>query len=189
MLGLVLGTGCIGVRGRASAPVASQQVNTVFIANEDQDAVWERIVDVVHDYFEIDRENRLDGIIETKPLVAAGILEPWHKDSVGLGNRLEGSLQSVRRRGFVNVTPTQGGYLVSVEIYKEQEDVITSPDKSAGNSTFQESRPLQRDLTLVVGDAAPQGWIALGHDQALEDRMLQQIQQRLAAPQPQVPRG
>ena len=189
VLGLVLGTGCIGVRGRASAPVASQQVNTVFIANEDQDAVWERIVDVVHDYFEIDRENRLDGIIETKPLVAAGILEPWHKDSVGLGNRLEGSLQSVRRRGFVNVTPTQGGYLVSVEIYKEQEDVITSPDKSAGNSTFQESRPLQRDLTLVVGDAAPQGWIALGHDQALEDRMLQQIQQRLAAPQPQVPRG
>lgn len=179
--GLVLGTGCIGVRGRAPAAVAAQTVNSVFIANEDQEVVWERIVDVVHDYFEIARENRLDGIIETKPLVAAGILEPWHHDSVGLDNRWEGTLQSIRRRGFVNVTPAQGGFLVSIEIYKEQEDVITTPDKSAGNSTFQENRPLQRDLTLVVGDAAPQGWIALGHDQALEARLMRQIQQRLAA--------
>ncbi len=186
---LVLGTGCIGMRARTPAPVAAQQVSTVFVANNDQEVVWEYIVVVVHDYFEIAREIRLDGIIETKPLVAAGILEPWHKDSVGLGNRLEGSLQSIRRRGFVNVTPAQGGYLVSVEIYKEQEDVVASPDKSAGNSTFQESRPLQRDLTLVVGDAAPQGWIALGHDQALEDRMLRQIQQRLADAQRQAPRG
>ncbi len=188
-MGLVLGTGCIGMRGRAPAPAAAQTVNSVFVPNEDQEVVWERIVDVVHDYFEIARENRLDGVIETKPLVAASLLEPWHKDSVGLNNRLEGTLQSIRRRGFVNVTPAQGGYLVSIEIYKEQEDVLTTPDKSAGNSTFQENRPLQRDLTLVVGDAAPQGWIALGHDQALEDRMLQQIQQRLAAVQPQTPPG
>jgi hypothetical protein len=189
LVGLVLCTGCIGMRGRAPTPAAAQTVNSIFIPNEDQEFVWERIVDVVHDYFEIARENRIDGIIETRPLVAAGILEPWHKDSVGLDNRLEGTLQSIRRRGFVNVTPAQGGYLVSIEIFKEQEDVVTSPDKSAGNSTFQENRPLQRDLTLVVGDAAPQGWIALGHDQALEDRMLLKIQQRLAAAQPKTPRG
>lgn len=173
--------GCAGLRGRAPAQDAAQIVNPVFIAHQDQEFVWERIVDVVHDYFEIARENRLDGVIETKPLVAAGILEPWHHDSVGLDNRLEGSLQSIRRRGFVNVTPAQGGYLVSVEIFKEQEDVITTPDKSAGNSTFQENRPLQRDLSLVVGDSAPEGWIALGHDQALEARMLAQIQKRLAS--------
>ena len=179
LLGLVLSTGCAGLRGRQPPPVAAQTVNSVFIANNDQEFVWERIVDVVHDYFEISRENRLDGIIETKPLVGAGILEPWHHDSVGLDNRLEASLQSIRRRGFVNVTPAQGGYLVSVEVFKEQEDVTTTPDKSAGNSTFQENRPLQRDLTLVVGDASPTGWIALGHDQALEAKMLKQIQQRL----------
>lgn len=179
LLGLVLSTGCAGLRGRQPPPVAAQTVNSVFVANNDQEFVWERIVDVVHDYFEISRENRLDGIIETKPLVGAGILEPWHHDSVGLDNRLESSLQSIRRRGFVNVTPAQGGYVVSVEIFKEQEDVTTTPDKSAGNSTFQENRPLQRDLTLVVGDAAPTGWIALGHDQALEAKMLKQIQLRL----------
>ena len=149
--------------------------------------MWERTVDVVHDYFEIARESRLDGVIETKPLVAAGMLEPWHRDSVGLENRLEGTLQSIRRRAFINVTPAEGGYLVSVDVFKEQEDVTTTPDKSAGNSTFQESRPLQRDLSLVVGDSAPDGWIALGHDQALESRMLKQIQQRLAVAPTETP--
>lgn len=172
------------MRGRATVEGPAQTVNPVFIAHQDQEFVWERIVDVVHDYFEIARENRLDGIIETKPLVASGVLEPWNHDSVGLDNRLEASLQSIRRRGFINVTPAQGGYLVSVEIFKEQEDVTTTPDKSAGNSTFQENRPLQRDLSLVVGDSAPEGWIALGHDQALEARMLQQIQKRLASAHP-----
>ncbi len=180
LLILVLVTGCSGLRNSTRAQSAAPAVNPVFIAHQDQEYVWERVVDVVHDYFEIARENRLDGIIETKPLVAAGILEPWHRDSVGLGNRLEGSLQSIRRRGFVNVLPAEGGgYLVSVEIFKEQEDVVTTPDKSAGNSTFQENRPLQRDLSLVVGDAAPEGWIALGHDQALEAKMLREIQLRI----------
>lgn len=187
LLGLVLCGGCSGLRGRSQSPPSAQPrtqvVNQIFIAHADQDVVWERIVDVVHDYFEIGRENRLDGIIETKPLVAAGMLEPWHHDSVGLDNRLEATLQSIRRRGFVNVMPAQGGCWVSIEIFKEQEDVLTTPDKSAGNSTFQENRPLQRDLTLVVGDAAPQGWIALGHDQGLEDRMLKQIQSSLAQPE------
>lgn len=178
--GVAIMAGCSGFRGATRNPAAAVPVTPVFIAHQDQEHVWERVVDVVHDYFEIARENRLDGIIETKPLVGAGIMEPWHRDSVGLDNRLESSLQSIRRRGFINVQPAQGGYLVSVEIFKEQEDVLTTPDKSAGNSTFQESRPLQRDLSLVVGDAAPEGWIALGHDQALEARMMQQIQQRLA---------
>jgi hypothetical protein len=184
LLSAALMAGCAGFHRPPPPTATTQAVNAVFIPNQDQEFVWERVVDVVHDYFDIARENRLDGIIETRPLVAASMLEPWHHDSVGLSNRLEGTLQSIRRRGFVNVTPAQGGYLVSVEIFKEQEDVVTTPDKSAGNSTFQESRPLQRDLTLVVGDTAPQGWIALGHDQALEAKMLKQIQKKLAVAAP-----
>ena len=176
-------TGCSGLRGGTRAQSAAPPVNSVFISHQDPEYVWERVVDVVHNYFEIARENQLDGIIETKPLVGASILEPWHRDSVGLDNRLESSLQSIRRRGVISVQPADGGYFVTIDVYKEQEDVLTTPDKSAGNSTFQESRPLQRDLNLVVGDAAPEGWIALGHDQALESKMVNQIQKSLAARQ------
>ena len=183
LLLLVVMTGCSGLRGGTRAQSAAPPVNSVFISHQDPEYVWERVVDVVHNYFEIARENQLDGIIETKPLVGASILEPWHRDSVGLDNRLESSLQSSRRRGVISVQPADGGYFVTIDVYKEQEDVLTTPDKSAGNSTFQESRPLQRDLNLVVGDAAPEGWIALGHDQALESKMVNQIQKSLAARQ------
>jgi hypothetical protein len=174
LLLLAWSPGCIGLRGRAASAVAPSNA-PVFVANQNQEVVWEQIVDVVHDYFDIARENRLDGIIETKPRVGSSLLEPWHGDSVGLQNRLESTLQSIRRRGFVNVTPAEGGFLVSVEILKEQEDVKVTPDKSAGGSTFQENRPLQRDLTLVVGDEAPKGWIALGRDVDLEIRILNGI--------------
>lgn len=163
----------MGLRGRAASAAPSNA--PILIASQNQDWVWEHVVDVVHDYFEIARENRLDGIIETRPRIGSGLLEPWHRDSVGFHNRLESSLQSIRRRGFVNVTPAEGGYLVSVEVLKEQEDVNANPDKSVGGSTFQESRPLQRDLTLVVGDEAPQGWIAMGRDIDLEIRILDAI--------------
>jgi len=171
---IAISPGCAGLRGRTASATAPSNA-PVFVASQNQEWIWEQVVDVVHDYFDIARENRLDGLIETKPRVGSGLLEPWHRDSVGLRNRLESSLQSIRRRGFVNVTPAEGGYWVGVEIFKEKEDVNSTPDKSAGGSTFQESRPLQRDLTLVVGDEAPQGWIALGRDVDLEIRILDRI--------------
>lgn len=171
---LACSPGCVGLRGRTASDAGSSNA-AVLVASQDQEWVWEQVVDVVHGYFDIARENRLDGIIETKPRIGSGVLEPWHGDSVGLRNRLESSLQSIRRRGFVNVIPAPGGFLVSVEILKEQEDVNVTPDKSAGGSTFQENRPLQRDLTLVVGDEAPKGWIAMGRDIDLEIRILSRI--------------
>lgn len=152
----------------------SQEVlqNPILVrANNDNDC-WERTVDLLHDYFEISRENRLDGIIETRPKVGASLLEPWHKDSAGLKNRLESTLQSIRRRAFVSVTSTPEGYLVGVEVFKEMEDVPKGNGNSAGNATFQENRPLQRDLQTIVGESESEGWISLGRDARLEQRIL-----------------
>jgi len=154
--------------------------NPIFVPADNSEAVWERTVDVVHHYFEIDQENKLNGVIETKPKVGASLLEPWHRDTRGFDNRLEASLQSIRRRGFVNITPTQGGYLVSVEVFKEQEDLPGLAANSAGAATFQTANPLQRDLNLVVGQSTPSGWIILGRDQRLEQAMLADLQATLS---------
>ena len=151
--------------------------NPIFVPANNAEAVWERTVDVIHSYqFPIARENKLDGAIETKYKVGSGLLEPWQRDSVGTPNRLESSLQSIRRRAFVNVTPVNGGYLVGVQVFKELEDLAGLAANSPGGATFQESRPLQRDLNLVVGQSAPSGWIALGRDGDLEQAMLHSLQ-------------
>jgi hypothetical protein len=140
------------------------------------EAVWEQAVQAVHDFgFEIRRENRFDGLIETEYQVGSGVLEPWKRDAIGLENRLEGSLQSIRRQAFVHVTPADGGYLVGVEVFKELEDLPGLAANSPGGATFQEATPLQRDLNLVVGQTAPSGWIPQGRDLAAEQAMLQRL--------------
>src|SRR6185436_12972478 len=160
-----LGSGCAMHR-----PIAVG--NPMFVAGGNDDFVWERTVDVVHEYFDIARESRIvgsqPGVIETNYKVGAGVLEPWHKDSAGLDSRLESSFQSIRRKAYINVTPTDGGYLVSVEVFKEIEDLAGVANNTAGGATFQQGNPLRRDLDLVTGQSAPSGWLLKGRDVALE---------------------
>jgi hypothetical protein len=164
-----------------SAVVRANNPMFVPLPTRNDEMVWERAVDVVHDYrFEIERENKLDGVIETQYKVGSGLLEPWEGDSIGFENRLESSLQSMRRRVFVSVTPAEGGYLVGVEVHKELEDLNGVAANSAGGATFEIDQPLRRDLTLVLGQSRPSGWILQGRDVLLERDMLSRLQATLS---------
>ena len=159
--------GCATMSGQA--PAVS---NPVFVRANNSDEAWERTVDVVHDYlFEIERENKLGGVLETRYKTGANCFEPWHRDSVGAANRAESTLQSIRRKAFLSVTPVDGGYMVGVEAHKELEDVARAAN-SPGAATFRDNSPLQLDLNPVVGQATPSGWIPKGRDMALERSML-----------------
>ena len=171
-------SGCASI-GMSGPPVT----NPVFVRANNSEEAWERTVDVVHDYlFEIERENKLGGIIETRYKTGASILEPWHPDSVGAINRLQSTLQSIRRKAFVHFTPAPGGFLVGVEAIKELEDVPRAAG-FVGGATFLDNSPLQRDLNPVVGQATPSGWINQGRDAALEEAMLRSINRRFSGQQ------
>lgn len=166
-------SGCASM-GAQGPPVS----NPVFVRANNPEEAWERTVDVVHDYlFEIERENKLGGVIETRYKTGASSLEPWHPDSVGVVNRLQSTLQSIRRKAYVHFTPAPGGYLVGVEAVKELEDVPRAAN-FAGGATFLDNSALQRDLNPVVGQATPSGWINQGRDPALEQAMLRSINRR-----------
>ncbi len=166
-------SGCMSIYPNA-APVA----NPIFVRANNPEEAWERTVDVLHDYqFEIDRENKLGGVIETRYKTGAGILEPWHADSVGKINRLQSTLQSIRRKAYVHFTPVDGGYMVGVEAIKELEDVPRAAN-FVGGATFLDDSALQRDLNPVVGQATPSGWIDQGRDPDLEQAMLKSINRR-----------
>ncbi len=149
--------------------------NPIFVRANDGEFVWERTVDVAHNYlFEIERENKLDGMIETRYKTGAGVFEPWHPETIGTANRLESSLQSIRRKAIFSVTPVEGGYMVGVQTIKELEDVAAAAN-SAGAATFLDNNPLQRDLNVVVGQATPSGWINQGRDPVLEQALLKSL--------------
>ncbi|HSG71943.1 MAG TPA: hypothetical protein VLA12_16115 [Planctomycetaceae bacterium] len=147
--------------------------NPIHVQSGSYDLVWEKTVDVLHQYqFAILRENRLSGEIETDYKTGASLLEPWHRDATNLRERTEGTLQSIRRKVLVHITQVENGYLVSVEAFKELEDLAGLAANSPGDATFPQSEPLERELNQVVGQTTPSGWISKGRDLALEQSVL-----------------
>ena len=68
---------------------------------------------MLDEYFDIRNENRLARTIVTDPVMGATLLEPWRGDSVGLDERLESTLQTIRRFARVQINPVPGrGYAV-----------------------------------------------------------------------------
>lgn len=146
----------------------------------DFETVWKSTVSVVDDYFTIRSENRLSRTIKTDPRIGATLFEPWLPDSVGFNERLESTLQTIRRYAEVKVTPAPGGgYLVAVTVYKELEDLVKPDRQSAGRAVFNNDIPVNRYNELVGPIPAPIGWIPRNRDPKLEREILRRIKNAL----------
>jgi len=181
--------------------------NPILTPPINRDFFWDQLVDVVDDYFEIEREDRVRvvdnmptlGRIDTVPEISATLLEPWKRDSVGYQQRLESTLQTMRRQATVQVVPTESGYLVDVTVYKYLEDLRRPEQASAAGSSFRNEESLDRfndqtqgPSTLIdsfpeygraQGPVGPQpytsGWIQMGRDVALEQAIITKLLQRV----------
>ena len=160
--------------------------NPTLVPIADHQHVWESVVDVVDDYFKIEREEPVrligntltEGRLDTCPKPGATIFEPWHGDSADRHERIESTLQSIRRRAVVRVIPAEGGYWVDVAVFKELEDVLLPEHATAGAATFRYDDSLTRVVSPVGGQEINEGWIPQGRDTALEQRILGHLQQR-----------
>ena len=180
MLCALLLAGCAGGTSslRMAGVTSLKAPNPLFVSTTNEEFLWERIVETLEDFnFAILEEDRQSGLIKTDYKVGANVFEPWHADSVGFKNRLESTLQSVRRRVAVTLIPSpqQAGYTVNIEAVKEFEDLPGVAANSPGGATFMNSRPLDRDLNLVVGQSAPSGWMWAGRDYLLEQSIAGQL--------------
>lgn len=177
----VAGLGILCACGCVSGPQPVQQgygVSAVQIASQNRDVVWERTVAVLNNFhFMIARESKLEGVIETEYRAGSNLLEPWNHDSVGYANRLESTLQSIRRKVTVVFESTSPNMLtVSVRVAEEIEDVPGLAANYEGGATFSDSQLLQRDLDQVVGQSGPSRWLPRGNDPALEAEIMRRIQ-------------
>lgn len=178
--------------------------NSVVIPPLDAEVVWTKMVDVADDYFKVQSEQRVifangvptEGRIDTYPQTGATVLEFWRGDSVGWNERWESTLQSIRRIGTLRLLPDPAGWRVEVEVEKELEYLARPMRATAGGASFRNDDSLYRygtplpTLGQQVGDqprpvAAPvpnAGWIPLGRDPLLEERMLGKLLAKLGVP-------
>ncbi|MEW4562520.1 hypothetical protein AB1K70_08340 [Bremerella sp. JC770] len=179
--------------GRApAAPVD----NPHFVPVRDYELMWEQIVDAVDTHFKIRTEQRVrvvagqltEGRLETYPRIGSTMLEPWHTDSTRGYEKLESTLQTIRRRCIVRVTPEQGGFFIGVEVHKEMEDV-TGPSNAqmALDGVRFDGTLRSQESTSELGPQTD-GWIPLCRDVLLEQRILQDILARLNGIETERPR-
>ena len=152
--------------------------------------IWSQVVDTVDDYFRVAREQPvqnsgglvLEGRLETSYQIGASILEPWRKDSTSGFERLQSTFQSIRRRAMITLRPSETGYVLEVVVQKELED---TDRRQLANETTSSQR---HDGTVVrrggEGQTGPRtlGWIPLGRDSTLEQRLLHEIHRRVTEP-------
>ena len=198
----------IGPAGPLAAVTPAAPRNSVVIPPLDAEFVWKHLVDVADDFFKVRQEQRVifndgvptEGRIDTFPQTGATLLEPWRPDSVGFRERLEATMQSIRRVGTLRLAADPAGWRIEVAVQKELEHVARPMRATAGGASFRNDDSLYRygtplpTLGQQVGDqprpvatpTATLGWIPLGPDPLLEQRMLTRLLAKLGvAPVPQ----
>ncbi len=158
-------------------PVSS---NPMIVPITDFETVWTATVRALDEYLDGVEENRLAGRIRTEPKIGATLLEPWNGDSVGFNERLESSLQTIRRFATARIEPApNGGYAVRVEVWKELEDLERPERQSGGQAAFPQDFPINRTREIVGPVPSPLEWIPKGRDNLLEQEILRRIQAEL----------
>lgn len=200
IIGLVTALGLAGCGGGlplwepSANPVLIVYPNPMLVPSRDAEAVWENVVDVVDDYFRIDVPETepvrfvggvfTEGRLSTFPEVASTLLEPWRQDSADTYEKLESTLQSIRRQARVRVVPANEGFWIEVVVFKELEHVAHPAHASAGAATFRNDSSLTRVISAVGEQEIHEGWIPLGRDPALEQRILAQLHERFGLVRP-----
>lgn len=151
----------------------------VRLANEDAyRQFWFHSISAVRHFgYELDRADPAAGIITSAPLTSKQWFEFWRNDTLGAGQVLEASLQTIRRQVRVEVQPVtgeKGEYQANVQVYVQRfsqlERQITTPSSAA--QAFGKLPTIQPAGSPA--QAAPY-WIDLGRDHILENAVLHRI--------------
>jgi hypothetical protein len=179
--------GCISDVRLPYRPVPVAFDNPVSIPIANYQLVWDGVEQIVKDNFRIDRDDPVrligntlyPGRIDTFPMPGATILEPWYHDSANDYERLESTLQSIRRYAVVKVIPAQnGGFWVDVAVFKELENLRQPEHSTAGSATFRNDASLSPRIKPDQVLSINQKWIPQGRDTAAEQRIIGQILDR-----------
>lgn len=137
--------------------------------------LFELVLDVIDDDFEIAVASRYDGRIETLPRIAPGIEQPFKPGSPSLYDRLLYTCQTYRHRCFVIIQPAEGGYLVNVTVVKELEDLPNPTREQSGAAAFRTDQNIDREHEIVDPLVISNVWIPKGRDIPLEQKILHNI--------------
>lgn len=160
----------------------------------DVDELYDSVNDVLRGYyFELDRQDRVEGIITTHPETSAAAGELWRPQAVDPYYWVEDNTHTTQRQATVKINPADvdGEYTLDVQIdryrYRLEERQITN--SAAALRLYGGGAPTYQGDNAAAWETAY--WIPLGRDESMEKQMLalilKQYETRSAAAQPAPP--
>jgi hypothetical protein len=145
------------------------------------DEVYERVLDALDDDFEIIPGSRYAREIRTYPHVAPGYEQFWKTGSPDPNERWLATFQPLRHFAIVRIDDADdGGYRVTVEVYKELE-LVGVPSLPLGGPAVFRSAPVadRTSDTLTTPATAERQWLPAGpaphRDFAFEQKILKKV--------------
>jgi hypothetical protein len=139
--------------------------------------LYDRVLDILDDYWDIAFSNRYDGRIETYPKIEPGLGQPWKPGSPELFQRTLASFQSLRYRAIVVIkVADDGGFFVDVKVLKELEDLPVPAFATAGSASFRSFPTVERQYDVVDASLFDPNWIPIDRDgRPMRDYALEQV--------------
>jgi hypothetical protein len=187
VLALSMTSGCLWIGTQHPQVAVGPLPNPLEVPVTDHEFIWNQISDTVDDYFTIAREERVrvignvmtEGRIETHPNTGATVMDLFRKDRTKGFETWHGTFQSIRRQAEIHVLPSQNGYGINVIVHKELEDVDRPEMSLVDASDLRHDGSLARPQGARLGGSTTLGWIPLGRDVALEQKILADLYARL----------
>jgi hypothetical protein len=171
--------------------------NPVFVPVQNPEVLHNALVDVVDDHLRIETEERVRiidntmtvGVITTYKEMSSTIAEPWRSDTVSFYDKLESTFQTYRRYARVMMVPVEGGFNVEIHVFKDLEDVPKPLNAPAGSGVLRNETSQTHVQIPVTQQPMVTGWIPMGRDLNLEQKMINQLFVRLGLQPPWWLRG
>ena len=168
-------SGCdSGVQVASSEPLCMEPVRKTQVMEVCEDIL-------VRKQFVIEKYDPANGFIKTRPLSGKQMFEFWRSDNAGSFNSAEANIQSIQRSVTINILESQNQLCIDCDVSVQRlsipEKKIRGMEQAAGTFT-QSDRSLQR-LKLEGEQSKDISWIDLGSDGALENVILEQIENKI----------
>jgi hypothetical protein len=169
-----------------SAPPVSAEPTLARVSAENTaayDRLWDSVGDTLRNqYFDLDRQDRLEGVITTLPVTSSQFFELWRPQPETLGSWGESNLQTIQRMAMITIKPASegGAYDLGVQV---DESRYSLPERQIDNSAGA-LRLYSSDAPTETGDmervARTAQMIPLGRNKPAEERLLKLILDRYA---------
>jgi hypothetical protein len=131
--------------------------------------------------FEIEKYDVENGVIRTRPLRGGQFFEPWRSDNAGGFNAAESNLQSLQRTVEITFQPQQTGICLQCEVNTQRLSLPEVPIEGyySTPALYTASSRSSQALDVDNDQLEKMRWTDLGRDTALEQKILQRIQQKI----------